>query len=107
MHLVGRQVDVFAVEDLGHHAPLSGHAPTATAQPFQKVTHTGQPNSKGDQIPNRCDFGALLDLDIVYCRIENGFSQGTGLQDWVQEAARDAGTAHYGDRCSRSRQPEQ
>jgi hypothetical protein len=73
MDLVGRQMDVIAVEDLGHDAPLRGHAPAASAQSFQQVAHTTNPNSKEAQFPNRCDFGAFLDLDIVYCRIEFGF----------------------------------
>jgi hypothetical protein len=58
--LVGRQMDVIAVEDLGHDAPLRGHAPAASAQSFQQVTHAHQPNSKEDQFPNRCDFGDHL-----------------------------------------------
>jgi hypothetical protein len=47
MDLVGRQMDVIAVEDLGHDTPLRGHSPSASAQSFQQVTHTGQLNSMG------------------------------------------------------------
>ncbi|GGS75834.1 hypothetical protein GCM10010270_54500 [Streptomyces violaceus] len=65
MDLVGRQMDVFAVEDLGHDTPLRGHPPSASAQPFQKVTHGHQPNSKADQVPNRCEFRIYLVLDFV------------------------------------------
>lgn len=79
MHLVGGQVDMVAVEDLGHDAPLRGHTPAASAQSFQQVTHEGQPNRRRDQVPNGCDFGSPLDLDNVHCRIETGFGQGTGL----------------------------
>jgi hypothetical protein len=79
MDLVGRQMDVFAVEDLGHDAPLRGHPPSASTQPFQKVAHGYQPNSKGDQDGNRCEFGSLFDLELVQCRIWNGFGHRTGL----------------------------
>jgi hypothetical protein len=46
-------VDVFAVEDLGHHTALRGHPPTASAKSFQKVTHRHQPNSRGESDPER------------------------------------------------------
>ena len=49
VYLVGRQMDVIAVEDLGHDAPLRGHPPAAAAQSFQKVAHASQPNSKGPE----------------------------------------------------------
>ncbi|CAK7281113.1 Putative hydrogen peroxide sensitive repressor [Streptomyces misionensis JCM 4497] len=63
MDLVGCQMDVLAVEDLGHHASLRGHPPSASTQSFQKVAHGYQPNSKGDQDGNRCEIGILFDLD--------------------------------------------
>jgi hypothetical protein len=57
MHLVGRQMDVIAVEDLGHDTPLRGHSPSASAQSFQEVTHAGQLNSK----VTRSRMGVTLD----------------------------------------------
>jgi hypothetical protein len=39
-------MDVLAVEYLGHDAPLRGHPPSTSAQPFQKVTHAFKPNSR-------------------------------------------------------------
>src|SRR5881392_1688443 len=78
MHLVSVEVDMVPVEDLGHDAPLRGHPPAASAQPFQQVTHKDQPNSRGLWAPIGCGFGAFLDLDIVHCRIRLGYSQATG-----------------------------
>lgn len=83
--LVGRQVYMVPVEDLGHDTPLRGHAPAASAESFQQVTHRSKPNSEGSLVPNGCDFGPLLDLDLVHCRIDTDIRRGRlcGHQDMM------------------------
>jgi hypothetical protein len=60
VHLVGRQMDVVSVEDLGHDASLRGHPPSAAAQSVQKVTHMSQTNSSG----NRFRTDVTLEHDL-------------------------------------------
>src|SRR5690606_21779270 len=94
--LVGRQMDVLTVEDLGHDAALCGHPPATTAQTFQKVAHAHQPNSRGHCAPNGCDFGTLLDLDNVYCKVESyPRSMVRGLANLTSAAVRTTGRGRF------------
>ncbi|EDX25976.1 hypothetical protein SSAG_05768 [Streptomyces sp. Mg1] len=66
MHLVRREVDVIAVEDLRHHTALGGHTPATPSEPFQQVTHIGFTYSGSVGHPaSACLSGILSDTGLA------------------------------------------
>jgi hypothetical protein len=59
VHLVGGQVHVVSVEDLGDDAALCGQAPAAFAKPLQEITHAS--TLAGNDANSRADIA----LDVT------------------------------------------
>ncbi|GHD90325.1 hypothetical protein GCM10010508_34600 [Streptomyces naganishii JCM 4654] len=86
MDLVRRQVDVLAVQDLGHDSPLRGHPPSASAQPFQKVAHTDHLNSKR----NSFRTGVTLEPDLTWTMSNIGSTLALTKEQERTEVAQEA-----------------
>ncbi|GGV07804.1 hypothetical protein GCM10010495_20260 [Kitasatospora herbaricolor] len=68
MHLVGGEVDVVAVEHLGHDPPLCGQAPAAHPESFQQVTHAARV-ARAVFLRNGSGLRMSIDLDKVQARL--------------------------------------